>query len=58
MGGTMGRWDGATPGELAELVADSAQRPGEGDEAWAQRVRTAESMLLAKIAARTAVDEL
>lgn len=58
MGGTMGRWDGATPGELAELVADSEQRPGETDTDWAQRVQLAEATLTARIAARRAVDDL
>lgn len=54
----MGEFDGATPGELAAYVADSEQRSGETNTAWAQRVQMARAALLAKVAARTAVDEL
>jgi len=52
----MGKFDGATPGELADYAAESVQRSNETDTAWAQRVQMAEAALLAKVAARQAVD--
>lgn len=54
----MGKFDGATAAELAAYAAESAQRSGETDGAWAQRVMMAEAALLAKVQARQAVDEL
>lgn len=53
----MGKFDGATAAELAAYAAESVQRSDETDTAWAQRVQMAEATLLAKVAARQAVEE-
>lgn len=53
----MGKFDGATAAELADYTQESVQRSDETDTAWAQRVQMAEATLLAKVAARQAVEE-